>query len=197
MGQLQRHRITTSPREFLFLDVAEQKNGRDEALHIERENVVAGETGITLGVNQLPLGQRMSTPADHVVHAERPAWAAHLETFQMFRHLGQPMACLKWIFENDFLRKAFLEHPQFRATPTVIAAILITGILCTAVAFTVQSWAQQFTPATHTALIFTTEPVFAWVTSFIYLKERLGLRAGVGALLILGGVLLSELLHRL
>jgi drug/metabolite transporter (DMT)-like permease len=87
-----------------------------------------------------------------------------------------------------------LEHPYFRATPTVIAAILITGILCTAVAFSVQSWAQQFTPATHTALIFTTEPVFAWLTSFIYLHERLGLRAGAGALLILGGVLISELL---
>ena len=87
-----------------------------------------------------------------------------------------------------------LEHPYFRATPTVIAAILITGILCTAVAFSVQSWAQQFTPATHTALIFTTEPVFAWLTSFIYLHERLGFRAGAGALLILGGVLVSELL---
>jgi len=87
-----------------------------------------------------------------------------------------------------------LEHPHFRATPTAIAAVLVTGVLCTAVAFTVQSWAQQFTPATHTALIFTTEPIFAWLTSFIYLHERLGLRAGLGALLILGGVLISELL---
>jgi drug/metabolite transporter (DMT)-like permease len=87
-----------------------------------------------------------------------------------------------------------LEHPYFRPTATVIAAILITGVLCTAVAFSIQSWAQQFTPATHTALIFTTEPVFAWLASFIYLHERLGLRAGAGALLILGGVLISELL---
>ena len=92
------------------------------------------------------------------------------------------------------LSTPLLEHPYFHPTPTVIAAVLVTGILCTAVAFTVQSWAQQFTPATHTALIFTTEPVFAWLTSFIYLHERLGLRAGVGALLILGGVLVSELL---
>ena len=92
------------------------------------------------------------------------------------------------------LSTPLLEHPYFRATPTVIAAILVTGVLCTAVAFSVQSWAQQFTPATHTALIFTTEPVFAWLTSFIYLKERLGVRAGLGALLILGGVLVSELL---
>ena len=87
-----------------------------------------------------------------------------------------------------------MDHPYFRPTPTAIAAILITGVLCTAVAFSIQSWAQQFTPATHTALIFTTEPVFAWLTSFVYLHERLGLRAGAGALLILGGVLVSELL---
>jgi drug/metabolite transporter (DMT)-like permease len=92
------------------------------------------------------------------------------------------------------LSTPLLEHPYFHPTPTVIAAVLVTGVLCTAVAFTVQSWAQQFTPATHTALIFTTEPVFAWLTSFIYLHERLGLRAGLGALLILGGVLVSELL---
>jgi len=88
----------------------------------------------------------------------------------------------------------FLEKPHIQFSPTVVAAILITGVLGTAVAFTVQAWAQQFTPATHTALIFTLEPVFAWVTSFIYLKERLGLRAGAGAMLILAGVLVSELL---
>jgi drug/metabolite transporter (DMT)-like permease len=92
------------------------------------------------------------------------------------------------------LTAPLLEQPHFRLSNTVIAAVLITGILGTAVAFTVQAWAQQFTPATHTALIFNLEPVFAWLTSFIYLKERLGLRAGVGALLILAGVLLSELL---
>jgi drug/metabolite transporter (DMT)-like permease len=87
-----------------------------------------------------------------------------------------------------------LEQPHFRASPVVIATVLVTGILGTAVAFTVQAWAQQFTPATHTALIFNMEPVFAWLTSFIVLKERLGLRAGLGALMILGGVLVSELL---
>jgi drug/metabolite transporter (DMT)-like permease len=92
------------------------------------------------------------------------------------------------------LSAPLLEQPRFHASPVVVAAVLITGILGTAVAFTVQAWAQQFTPATHTALIFNMEPVFAWLTSFIYLKERLGLRAGLGALLILGGVLVSELL---
>jgi drug/metabolite transporter (DMT)-like permease len=87
-----------------------------------------------------------------------------------------------------------LEHPHFRPTPAVIATVLVTGILGTAVAFTVQAWAQQFTPATHAALIFNLEPVFAWLTSYIFLHERLGLRAGAGALMILAGILISELL---
>lgn len=86
----------------------------------------------------------------------------------------------------------FLEKSHIEFSGSVVAGILITGILGTALAFTIQAWAQQFTPATHAALIFTLEPVFAWLTSFVILHERLGMRAGVGALLILAGVLVSE-----
>jgi drug/metabolite transporter (DMT)-like permease len=78
-------------------------------------------------------------------------------------------------------------------TPGVIWAIVLTGVLGTAVAFTVQAWAQQFTPATHTALIFSLEPVFAWLASYLVLHERLGARTATGAGLILAGVLVSEL----
>lgn len=87
-----------------------------------------------------------------------------------------------------------LERPSIQLSAIVVTALLVTSVLCTALAFTVQAWAQQFTPATHAALIFTVEPVFAWLTSFVVLKEHLGLRAGVGALLILAGVLISEVL---
>ncbi|MGH9536696.1 MAG: DMT family transporter, partial [Terriglobales bacterium] len=52
-------------------------------------------------------------------------------------------------------------------SPRVLWGIGITGFLSLALAFAIQAWAQQFTPATHTALIFTLEPVFAWLTSFI------------------------------
>lgn len=77
-------------------------------------------------------------------------------------------------------------------SPPVISGILITGFLSLALSFSVQAWAQQFTPATHTALIFSLEPVFAWLTSFLFLGERLGTRPGLGALLILAGVVTSE-----
>lgn len=77
-------------------------------------------------------------------------------------------------------------------SPRVIRGIGITGFLSLALAFAIQAWAQQFTPATHTALIFTLEPVFAWLTSFIFLGEGLGMRAGVGAACIPAGLLISE-----
>ena len=86
-----------------------------------------------------------------------------------------------------------LEHPHVIWSARVIWAILVTGLLGTAAAFTIQAWAQQFTAPTYTALIFLLEPVFAWITSYVLLHERLGLRAGLGALLILAGIVVSEL----
>lgn len=85
-----------------------------------------------------------------------------------------------------------MEHPHIAWSATVVVAILVTGLVNTALGFGAQAWAQQFTPPTHTALIFMMEPVFACLTSYLVLGERLGARGGVGAVLILAGVLLSE-----
>lgn len=86
-----------------------------------------------------------------------------------------------------------LEHAHVVWSSRVIWAILVTGLLGTAAAFSIQAWAQQFTAPTYTALIFLLEPVFAWITSYVVLHERLGWRAGVGALMILAGIIVSEL----
>jgi drug/metabolite transporter (DMT)-like permease len=93
-----------------------------------------------------------------------------------------------------FVFAPLMESPQVVWSSRVIWAIVVTGIVGTAVAFTIQAWAQQFLPPTNTALIFSLEPVFAWLTSYVVLGERLGGRAALGAALILGGVLVSEIL---
>ena len=87
----------------------------------------------------------------------------------------------------------WVEPAQVVWRPAVVFAVLITGLLATAVAFTVQAWAQHYTTSTRTALIYTLEPVFAWLTSYWIVGEGLSRRAAVGAALILGGVLLVEL----
>jgi drug/metabolite transporter (DMT)-like permease len=87
----------------------------------------------------------------------------------------------------------WVETPVMHLTPVVLAALGLTGLLATALAFTVQAWAQQHTTATRTALIYSLEPVIAWLTSFWLLGEVLSRRAVVGAGLILCGILIVEL----
>ncbi len=86
-----------------------------------------------------------------------------------------------------------IEAPRFHLSGQVAFAVLFTALICTAAAFSIQAWAQQFTPPTHTALIFSLEPVFAAATSYVLLGEHLGTRGTIGAILILGGILISEL----
>jgi drug/metabolite transporter (DMT)-like permease len=85
------------------------------------------------------------------------------------------------------------ETPRLTWRPAVVYAILVTGLFATALAFTIQAWAQQFTTSTRTALIYMLEPVIAWVTSYVLAGEGLSGRAAVGAALILGGVMLVEM----
>ncbi len=84
-------------------------------------------------------------------------------------------------------------HGFIRFTPAMLWALAITALLGTVASFIIQAWAQRFTPPTHAALIFSLEPVFAGVTSYLVIGERLGSRALLGAALILIGVLASEL----
>lgn len=89
------------------------------------------------------------------------------------------------------------ERPHIVWNERVVIAVVITAVFATAVAFSIQSWAQQFTPPTHTALIFALEPVFAAATSYLLLQEHLNQRTLLGCGFILVGVLLSELMPQL
>jgi drug/metabolite transporter (DMT)-like permease len=70
--------------------------------------------------------------------------------------------------------------------------VIVTAIFTTALAYPLLVWGQKHTTATNTALILTFEPVFAAITSFIVLHERLGGRSLTGAALILGGICIAE-----
>lgn len=86
-----------------------------------------------------------------------------------------------------------VDQPKVEWRPAVVYAILVTGLLCTALAFSVQAWAQRYTTSTRTALLYLLEPVVAWLTSFATFGEGLSGRGAAGAILILGGVLAVEL----
>jgi drug/metabolite transporter (DMT)-like permease len=88
---------------------------------------------------------------------------------------------------------ALTERPPLPTDPLVLAAIGFTGIFASAIAFAVQTYAQQHISPAKTALILITEPAFGGVFGWIA-GDRLGVGGVVGAALILGGMLVSEVL---
>ena len=107
----------------------------------------------------------------------------------------QPLALVQVGFCALFMAVSLplIEHPHIHWTPRLIVSLLIAAALATAAAFSIQSWAQSILPSTHIALLLTLEPVFAWITSFLFTGERLALRPAFGAILILIGIALTEL----
>ncbi|MFC1562588.1 DMT family transporter, partial [candidate division KSB1 bacterium] len=87
----------------------------------------------------------------------------------------------------------FFETPRFTFTLTVVWAILITSVLCSAAAVYIFNRVQRHTTAAHAAIIFTMEPVFAALIAYLFYGERMGSIGILGAGLILTGMLLSEL----
>lgn len=105
------------------------------------------------------------------------------------------LAILQSCFAAVFLLLCLpvFETPHLHATPRLALALAITAILATAVAFTVQSYVQAILPPTNVALLLAMEPVFAWITSYFLLGERLGVRGGIGAAMVMAGILVTEL----
>ena len=85
------------------------------------------------------------------------------------------------------------ERPLALPSGSVWFAAAFTGLLASSFAFGAQTVAQRFTSATHTALIFVTEPVFAALFSYVVGGEDLTTRAWLGCGLILAGMLTAEL----
>ena len=83
---------------------------------------------------------------------------------------------------------------RFEWRSELILGILICAVFATAVAFSIQLWAQQYTTPGHAAILFTLEPVFAVITSYILIRERLGPRALLGAAFVLAGIFVAEIL---
>ncbi|MDF2946567.1 MAG: hypothetical protein K0S51_1246 [Bacillales bacterium] len=77
--------------------------------------------------------------------------------------------------------------------PEVISALLITSLFATALAFIAQTYFQKSVSASKVALIFATEPVFAAIADFFWNGHTLGMRAVIGCLLILMGMLFAEI----
>jgi drug/metabolite transporter (DMT)-like permease len=88
---------------------------------------------------------------------------------------------------------ALLESVRVEWSPGLVGALVFTGVVATAAALVWQMRAQRHMSSARAGLLLCFEPVFATVTSWVWLGERLSVTQWVGAGLILGGMILAEL----
>ena len=164
-----------------------------------RISEVAGVLAATLGMGLMTLEGSIGSISrgDLLTFGCAIAFAAHIvATGHFAERIGYEVLSITQIGAAALAALSLVgwaETPRIQWQPLVIWAILMTGVLCTALAFTIQAWAQRYTTSTRTALIYALEPVVAWITSYCVAGEGLSGQAAAGAALILSGVLLVEM----
>ncbi len=78
----------------------------------------------------------------------------------------------------------------------LVGAVLLTGVLASAIAISLQAWAQARTSAARAAIIFSLEPVFALLWGAVVAKETLGVLSVIGGALMVAAVLFNEIAAR-
>ncbi len=91
----------------------------------------------------------------------------------------------------------FIGALLFEPVPTGVTllsfnSLMFSAVLCTAFAFWIQTTIQQYTPASHIALLITMEPVFGAIASFLFLGEILGAKGMAGGVFIVAAMLITE-----
>jgi len=89
---------------------------------------------------------------------------------------------------------AVVEHPAPPTGAPLWIALLVTGVLASAIAFAVQTQAQKHLSPTRTALVLICEPAFGGVFAWVLVGERLSAQGILGAVLILAGMAASDVL---
>lgn len=160
-------------------------------------NAVLGVGLATVGLALISLQADLTVSlGDVLVFGCAIAFAAHLLLVGHFAPQWPPVRLafvqIATVAVVSSLATLLLDRPLGWPPPNVWFAAAFTGLFATALAFFIQSRAQQATTPTHTALIFAAEPVFAGIFSFLLVGEALGPRQILGCALILAGMLMAE-----
>ena len=152
----------------------------------------------TLGLGLLSLERDLRVSfGDLMVLLCALSFALHILSVSIFSPKADSLALtlvqVATVSVVSFLVSIFSDWPLQAPSPQVWGAAAFTGILATALAFFLQTSMQRFTTPTHTALIFTAEPVFAALFGVWLAHDVLGVRHIIGGTLILAGMLASEI----
>ena len=93
----------------------------------------------------------------------------------------------------SFFLVLIFEHIDFNKIALETYEILYAGILSGGLAFVLQLFGQRHIPAAPAAIVMSLEGVFATISAWIILSQILGFNNIIGCVLILSGVLFSQL----
>jgi drug/metabolite transporter (DMT)-like permease len=142
------------------------------------------------------LGDLRPRAGDLLVLAGTVAWAGHVVGVGYFaERYSSVLLSLAQMGATALFHLAALGVTAARAPDTseVWVILLITGVLGSGIAYTIQVVAQRTITATRAVIILAGESVSAAAISFVWLGERLQLHQWVGAALVLTAMALSEL----
>jgi drug/metabolite transporter (DMT)-like permease len=127
-------------------------------------------------------------------------WAIHILTIDYF---SKKMDVLKLSF-IQFVTCSFLslisalifEQITMNGLSQALVPILYGGLLSVGVAYTLQVVAQKNAKPSHAAIILSMESVFGAIGGAVLLGESMSSRGYIGCILILGGILVSQIKFR-
>jgi len=161
------------------------------------KTIIIGALSASLGLGLLSVGDNFSiNSGDPVVLICAFCFAAHI--FFVGRFAPEVNATVLTAFQIltvsilSGLGTALLPQPPMMFTGYAWFGLILTALICTSLAFFLQSKMQQFTSASHTAIIFAAEPVFSAVFAYLLAGEILSPRGYIGAACVLAGILIAE-----
>jgi len=103
------------------------------------------------------------------------------------------MSLLCWAAVGVNCRGGELAEGGVLPSLRIFGVLVYLGIACTALTTGLQVFFQRGTTSTRAVLIYTVEPVAATVIAWLWIGDRMTLPQALGALIVLGGILLAEL----
>ena len=169
-------------------------------VHVSRRIVVAvflSLTGMVLLAGQSPSGVRIGDALTVVCAAALGLHIALLSRYAREHDAGSLALAQMLSMTVLFFALWPLFEPVTVPPRGVILAIVLTGIVASAGAFYIQTTVQQRIPAARTAIILTTEPIFAALFGYWLAGDRLSPVQLAGAALILSALVVGEVLPTL
>ena len=125
------------------------------------------------------------------------AFAIHIMVTEKYTKQVDPVALsviqLGFVSLYALAATFLFESPTLPTTTFSWLILIVLSILCTALAFIIQTVAQKYTTSMHTGLILTLEPLFGAAFAFIILNEVLPPKSYLGDALLIVSILLVEI----